>query len=136
MYILDMLSNINPILRILLVIVLTVAAIFTVKAIRRFSQYMLTMKIDSKAASEEILTRRYPRLATIITILVSAVTFTIYFVAVGMVLREFKISLTAYFASATVIGLAVGFGLQGFVQDLMIGLMLIFFRCTQYRGNG
>ena len=126
MYILDMLSNINPILRILLVIVLTVAAIFIVKAIRRFSQYMLTMKIDSKAASEEILTRRYPRLATIITILVSAVTFTIYFVAVGMVLREFKISLTAYFASATVIGLAVGFGLQGFVQDLVIGLTLIF----------
>jgi hypothetical protein len=43
-----------------------------------------------------------------------------------MVLREFKISLTTYFASATVIGLAVGFGLQGFVQDLVIGLTLIF----------
>ena len=37
-----------------------------------------------------------------------------------------QISLTAYFASATVIGLAVGFGLQGFVQDLVIGLTLIF----------
>jgi small-conductance mechanosensitive channel len=47
-------------------------------------------------------------------------------VAVGMILREFKISLTTYFASATVIGLAVGFGLQGFVQDLVIGLTLIF----------
>jgi hypothetical protein len=86
----------------------------------------LTMKIDSKETSEAILTRRYPKLATIITILVSAVTFTIYFVAVGMILREFKISLTTYFASATVIGLAVGFGLQGFVQDLVIGLTLIF----------
>ncbi len=43
-----------------------------------------------------------------------------------MILREFKISLTTYFASATVIGLAVGFGLQGFVQDLVIGLTLIF----------
>ncbi len=43
-----------------------------------------------------------------------------------MILREFKISLTAYFASATVIGLAVGFGLQGFVQDVVIGLTLIF----------
>jgi moderate conductance mechanosensitive channel len=136
MKLLDILTDINPILRILLVIVLTAAAIFAVKAIRRFSQYMLTMKIDSKATSEEILTRRYPRLTTIITILVSAVTFTIYFVAVGMILREFKISLTTYFASATVIGLAVGFGLQGFVQDLVIGLTLIFFGCTQYRGNG
>ena len=41
-------------------------------------------------------------------------------------LSRFKISLTTYFASATVIGLAVGFGLQGFVQDLVIGFTLIF----------
>jgi moderate conductance mechanosensitive channel len=126
MKLLNILADVNPILRILLVIVLAVAAIFIVKAIRRFSQYLLTMKIDSKETSQEILTRRYPKLATIITIFVSAVTFTIYFVTVGMILREFKISLTTYFASATVIGLAVGFGLQGFVQDLVIGLTLIF----------
>ena len=126
MKVIDILTDMNPILRILLVIVLAVVAHFTVRAIRWVSQNLLTMKVDSKETSKEILTRRYPKLATIITILVSAVTFTIYFVAVGMVLREFKISLTAYFASATVIGLAVGFGLQGFVQDLVIGLTLIF----------
>jgi small-conductance mechanosensitive channel len=126
MKLIDTLTGINPILRILLIIVLTVAAHFTVKAIRRLSQYLLAMKVDREAASEASLTRRYPKVATIITILVSAVTFAIYFVAVGMVLREFKISLTTYFASATVIGLAVGFGLQGFVQDLVIGLTLIF----------
>src|SRR5210317_2240381 len=126
MKLVDILTDINPVLRIFLVIVFAVAANFTVKAIRRFSQYLLTMKVDSKETSNEILTRRYPKLATVITILVSAVTFTIYFVAVGMILREFKISLTTYFASATVIGLAVGFGLQGFVQDVVIGLTLIF----------
>ena len=126
MKLVDILTHINPVLRILLVIVLAVATIFTVKTIRRFSQYLLTMKVDSNETSQEILTRRYPKLATIITILVSAVTFSIYFVAVGMILREFKISLTTYFASATVIGLAVGFGLQGFVQDVVIGLTLIF----------
>jgi small conductance mechanosensitive channel len=126
MKLVDILTHLNPVLRILLVIVLAVATIFTVKTIRRFSQYLLTMKVDSNETSQEILTRRYPKLATIITILVSAVTFIIYFVAVGMILREFKISLTTYFASATVIGLAVGFGLQGFVQDVVIGLTLIF----------
>jgi len=126
MKLVDILTHMNPILRILLVIVLAVVAHFTVKTIRRFSQYLLTMEVDSKETSTEILTRRYPKLATIITIFVSAVTFTIYFVAVGIILHEFKISLTAYFASATVIGLAVGFGLQGFVQDVVIGLTLIF----------
>ena len=126
MNLLHILSEMSPVLRVLLVIVLAVAAVFAVKTIRRLSQYLLTMKFDSKKTSQEILIRRYPKLATLITIFVSAVTFTIYFVAVGMILREFKISLTTYFASATVIGLAVGFGLQGFVQDVVIGLTLIF----------
>jgi small conductance mechanosensitive channel len=126
MKLLNILTGIHPMLRILLIVVLTVVAHFTVKIIRRFSQYLLLMKVDTKATSEASLTRRYPKLATIITLLVSAGTFTIYFVAVGMILREFKISLTTYFASATVIGLAVGFGLQGFVQDVVIGLTLIF----------
>jgi small conductance mechanosensitive channel len=49
-----------------------------------------------------------------------------YFVAVGMVLKEFGISLTAYLASATIIGLAVGFGSQGLVQDVVTGLTVIF----------
>jgi len=92
MKLIDILTHINPILRILLVIVLAVATNFIVKAIRRFSQYLLTMKVDSNETSQEILTRRYPKLATIITTLVSAVSFTIYFVTVGMILREFKIS--------------------------------------------
>ena len=126
MKLVDFFSDMNPILRILLVIILAAAAHFAVKTIRRFSQYLLTMKADSNATSGAILTRRYPKLATVLTILVSAGTFTIYFVALGMILREFKISLTTYFASATVIGLAVGFGLQGFVQDVVIGLTLIF----------
>ena len=126
MKLVDIFTHMNPILRILFVIVLAVVAHFTVRAIRRVSQNLLTMTEDRKVTSKEILTRKYPKLATITTILVSALTFTIYFVAVGMILREFNISLTTYFASATVIGLAVGFGLQGFVQDVVIGLTLIF----------
>jgi len=126
MKLVDIFTHMNPFLRILLVIVLAVAAVFAVKTIRRLSQYLLTMKVDTSQSSKEVLTRRYPKLATVIAIFVSAVTFTIYFVAVGMILREFHISLTTYFASATVIGLAVGFGLQGFVQDVVIGLTLIF----------
>ena len=122
----DILADMNPIIRIILVSVLAVVAIYTVRAIRRLCQYLLMMKVDGNETSKAVLTQRYPKFATILTIVASALTFTIYFVAVGMVLREFKISLKAYFASATVIGLAVGFGLQGFVQDVVVGLTLIF----------
>jgi hypothetical protein len=57
----EILSEINPVLRILLIVVLTVAAHFFVKAIRRFSQYLLTMKVDSDATSEASLTRQIPQ---------------------------------------------------------------------------
>ncbi len=69
---------------------------------------------------------RHPKLATIVGLLFSAATFVLWFVAIGMVLAAFAIDPTTYFATATVIGLAVGFGSQGLVQDIVIGLTLIF----------
>lgn len=69
---------------------------------------------------------RHPKLATVVGLVFSAATFVLWFVAVGMVLAAFDIDPTTYFATATVIGLAVGFGSQGLVQDIVIGLTLIF----------
>lgn len=68
----------------------------------------------------------HPKLATLLGLLFSALTFILWFVAFGIVLDAFGINPTTYFATATVIGLAVGFGSQGLVQDLVIGLTLIF----------
>lgn len=72
------------------------------------------------------LLRTKPKVATLTTIVVSALTFAIYFTAIGFMLRELNVNLTTYIASASVIGLAVGFGSQGFVQDVVVGLTLIF----------
>jgi small conductance mechanosensitive channel len=70
--------------------------------------------------------KSYPRFATVITLVVSTFTFVVYFGAMGLLLQEAGISLKTYVASATVVGLAVGFGLQGLVQDVVTGLTLIF----------
>jgi len=59
-------------------------------------------------------------------LLTSVAIFVLYFAAVGLVLKEFGVSLTAYLASASVLGLAIGFGSQGLVQDVVTGLTLIF----------
>jgi len=56
----------------------------------------------------------------------SLVVFGIYFGAVGFVLSELGVSLATYLASASVIGLAVSFGSQGVVQDLITGLTVVF----------
>ena len=112
--------------RIIFIVFLAVLAHFTVQGLKRLSGWMLALKLETYTSTPEIFTRRYPKIATITTILVSGFNFAIYFMAVGLILREFKVSLTAYLASASVIGLAVGFGLQGLVQDVVIGLTLIF----------
>lgn len=70
--------------------------------------------------------RRYQKLRSVGTLLTSAVVFSLYFLAVGLILREFGVSLAAYLASASVIGLAIGFGSQGVVQDVVTGLTFIF----------
>src|SRR5690606_308809 len=71
--------------------------------------------------------RRYRKLRSLATVVTSAAVFSLYFAVLYLVLREFTdVSLTAYFASASVIGLAVAFGSQGIVQDVVTGLTLIF----------
>jgi moderate conductance mechanosensitive channel len=66
------------------------------------------------------------KLRTVITLATSIAVFTVYFTALGFFFNEIGIPLTAYLASASVIGLAVGFGSQGVVQDVVTGVTLIF----------
>jgi small conductance mechanosensitive channel len=116
------LADLHPVLRIFTIALLAVLAHVAVRALQAFSRWIFTSRGDPK----DTFARRFPKGATIITIAVSASTFTIYFLAVGLLFKEFGFSLTAYLASASVIGLAVGFGSQGLVQDFVIGLTLIF----------
>ena len=66
------------------------------------------------------------KLHTVTGFVTSLIVFGIYFGAVGFVLSELGVSLTTYLASASVIGLAVSFGSQGVVQDVITGLTVVF----------
>jgi small conductance mechanosensitive channel len=69
---------------------------------------------------------RLRRLQSLATLLSSALVFALYFLMFGLILAEFGVSLAAYLASASVVGLAIAFGAQGLVQDVVTGLTLIF----------
>jgi len=56
----------------------------------------------------------------------NVVKYVIFFTATGMILSELGMNYTAYIASLSVIGLAIGFGSQGLVQDMVTGLFVIF----------
>lgn len=66
------------------------------------------------------------KLRTVVSLATSTGVFVLYFLALGFILRELGVNLAAYLATASVIGLAVGFGSQGVVQDVVTGLTLIF----------
>ena len=66
------------------------------------------------------------RTMTIYSILLNACKYVVYVVGLGYVLRELGINCTTYLASLSVVGLAIGFGSQGLVQDMVTGFFIIF----------
>jgi small conductance mechanosensitive channel len=109
---------------ILFIVGLAVASLLTLKLIRCISESFIH-KIEARKANFDPLTHK-PKYITLTRLIVSAITFVIYFFGIGFILQELGVNLTAYLASATVIGLAISFGSQGLVQDIVIGLTLIF----------
>jgi small-conductance mechanosensitive channel len=85
----------------------------------------VTRKASSRAMSSTF-AEHITKTRTIISIVTSGLIFTLYFAAGGFALSELGVSLTTYFASASIIGLAVAFGSQGLVQDVVSGLTVVF----------
>lgn len=97
-----------------------------VKGLQVVGEWVLSPEASPGAAHRTFSSRR-PKLATLVGLVVSGLTFAIYFLALGFVVGELTpLTLGQYLASATVLGLAVGFGTQGLVQDVVTGLTLIF----------
>lgn len=87
---------------------------------------VLIIRSASRRVLEAKLHRRLSKARTVMTLVSSIAVFALYFGAIGFALSELGISVTAYFASASIIGLAVAFGSQGLVQDVVMGLTIIF----------
>jgi moderate conductance mechanosensitive channel len=102
--------------RILLIISASVAAHGVVLLLRRAGEWIAASSVSN----------RLSKTRTVASLVTSAVVFVIYFSALGFVLATLGVNVTAYVASASIIGLAVGFGSQGLVQDVVTGLTVIF----------
>ncbi len=111
----QLLADLSTPIRLVVFIVFSALAHLVVFLIRRGSALLGS---DGKI--------EHQKLRSIITLTSSVLVFCVYFFALGLILRELGVSLTAYLASASVIGLAVGFGSQGVVQDVVTGLTFIF----------
>jgi moderate conductance mechanosensitive channel len=81
-------------------------------------------KVVAKAAAPAGV-RQEARAETIGSVLRSLATFAILGVALLMILGELGINLAPLIAGAGVLGLAIGFGAQGLVQDFLAGMFMM-----------
>ena len=70
--------------------------------------------------------KRISRANTLIPLLQSVSKYVIFFIAGVMMLKKLGVDTTAVIASAGVVGLAIGFGAQSLVKDVLSGAFLLF----------
>ncbi len=66
------------------------------------------------------------RLQTLGTLMRSVVRYVIYFIAALMIFEELGVKTASLLAGAGIVGLAVGFGAQNLVRDIISGFFIIF----------
>jgi small-conductance mechanosensitive channel len=106
------------------------------KGIRRFARkpgtgavagVLAKSKRGSQFVEQTLLSeRRSQRAETIASLLCSAVTIVLSSVLVVMVMAELGFDILPVVASASIIGVALGFGAQTLVKDFLAGIFMIF----------
>ncbi|MGD7023082.1 mechanosensitive ion channel family protein [Rossellomorea vietnamensis] len=66
------------------------------------------------------------REATLSKLLENVLTYVVYFISITMVLTNLGVEIGALLAGAGIVGLAVGFGAQNLVRDIITGFFIIF----------
>jgi small conductance mechanosensitive channel len=105
-------------------IVIVVGAVVVARAARLAIEH-LQFKIGRSTRLSESDLERQRRAATLGGILTRAVTVAVAFLAVLMILRELAIDVTPILTGAGIAGLAIGFGAQNLVRDVISGFFLI-----------
>ncbi len=103
-----------------ILVILIVAAILT----RLLS--LVTRKLQQFSMREELPSRiRSQQLRTIAAVIHSVGIFVIYFFALLQVLDKLQVDVKPFLASAGIVGLAIGFGAQTLVHDVINGFFII-----------
>ena len=102
------------------VVLIVVAAVIVVKVLRVLIRKSFSVRIKGPLKYNE------RRQQTLSKLLENIVAYAVYFTAIIAVLSAFTIDITGLIAGAGVVGLAVGFGAQNLVRDVITGFFIIF----------
>lgn len=102
------------------IVAIVVVAVFAARLSGLLIEHLFHPPEGAKKFLEE------KRARTLSALLKTIIRYTIYFLAAILILQEFSIDTTSIIAGASIIGLAVGVGAQGFVKDFITGFLIIF----------
>lgn len=100
-------------------LILIIAAMILVKIANRMIDNFFKVKSKSRLKGSS------KRNQTLINVLQNAATVFIWFVVIMMVLETFSLPVRTLLAGAGVVGLAIGFGAQSLVKDMITGFFII-----------
>jgi small conductance mechanosensitive channel len=103
--------------QILIILVVTFIALMAVKV---FSKHLVSLLVKKKDDEEF-----FKRTQTFSTIVRYVLDIAILFVAVILILKEFGVDFGPILAAAGIAGLAIGFGAQSLVKDVISGLFIL-----------
>ena len=104
-----------------ILLIVLIARVFLV-AVQLISRW----RVYAKRGPLKYVFRNHQRSITIHALAISLVKYVVYFLALGYVLRELGIDYKVYLASLSLVGIALGFGSQGLVQDVVTGFFILF----------
>ncbi|MDB0579343.1 mechanosensitive ion channel family protein [Salinicoccus roseus] len=105
--------------KLLQALILIIAAMILVRIVNRMIDNFFKVKSKSRLKGSS------KRNQTLINVLQNAATVFIWFVVIMMVLETFSLPVRTLLAGAGVVGLAIGFGAQSLVKDMITGFFII-----------
>jgi small conductance mechanosensitive channel len=116
------------VLKIAVVVCLAILAHFLVRLLQVVSDWLIR-KSAAKKSPVGFVTQQ-PKFVTLTGLIGGGVTLVLYAVAFGFILHFLGMGpehlVATYLGATSTIGFAIGFGLQGLIQDVITGLTLIF----------
>ena len=102
-------------------LVILIGTIILIRLLR-----LITAKVANLTRNEQLSTHvRVQQVRTLVSVVNSVGTVVIFFIALLEILKLFNISIEPLLASAGIVGLAIGFGAQTVVKDVITGFFIL-----------
>lgn len=105
------------------IVCIILGAMIIVRIAKKMIKKAFEMRMNAPATLSQQRERRY---RTILKLLQSVISYVVYFSAILAVLSVMNVKVAGLLAGAGIVGLAIGFGAQSLVKDVITGFFIIF----------